>query len=116
MSYEPRTRWETASGLPLKPFYTYDDVPAWHQKQMNVAPGARELKDGENELSVRFESPDLGGVKLVKTWTVKRGAYDIAVRHEVVNTGTAPVAPKRRPRRPRPGVQRCAHGLRSPAL
>ena len=31
---------------------------------------------------------------MVKTWTVKRGAYDIAVRHEVVNTGTAPVAPK----------------------
>jgi YidC/Oxa1 family membrane protein insertase len=65
-----------------------------HKTVMNVAPGARELKDGENELSVRFESPDLGGVKLVKTWTVKRGAYDIAVRHEVVNTGTAPVAPK----------------------
>ncbi|NUN62303.1 MAG: membrane protein insertase YidC [Burkholderiaceae bacterium] len=65
-----------------------------HKTVMNVAPGTRELKDGENELSVRFESPDLGGVKLVKTWTVKRGAYDIAVRHEVVNTGTAPVAPK----------------------
>ena len=65
-----------------------------HKTVMNVAPGARELKDGENELSVRFESPDLGGVKLVKTWTVKRSAYDIAVRHEVVNTGTAPVAPK----------------------
>ncbi|MDY0105530.1 MAG: membrane protein insertase YidC [Giesbergeria sp.] len=65
-----------------------------HKTAMAVAPGARELKDGENELSVRFESPDLGGVKLVKTWTLKRGAYDIAVRHEVVNTGTAPVAPK----------------------
>ncbi|HRM95445.1 MAG TPA: membrane protein insertase YidC, partial [Alicycliphilus sp.] len=33
-------------------------------------------------------------VKLVKTWTLKRGAYDIAVRHEVVNTGTAPVSPQ----------------------
>jgi len=43
---------------------------------------------------VRFESPDLGGVKLVKTYTLKRGAYDIAVRHEVVNTGTAAVAPQ----------------------
>jgi YidC/Oxa1 family membrane protein insertase len=43
---------------------------------------------------VRFESPDLGGVKLVKTYTLKRGAYDIAVRHEVVNTGSAAVAPQ----------------------
>ena len=65
-----------------------------HKTVMNVAPGARELKDGENELSVRFESPDLGGVKLVKTWTVRRGAYDIAVKHEVVNTGAAAVEPK----------------------
>ena len=65
-----------------------------HKTVMNVVPGERELKDGAQELSVRFESPDLGGVKLVKTWTVKRGAYDIAVRHEVVNTGTAPVEPK----------------------
>ncbi|MDP2771562.1 MAG: membrane protein insertase YidC [Giesbergeria sp.] len=65
-----------------------------HKTVMNVVPGERELKDGAQELSVRFESPDLGGVKLVKTWTVKRGAYDIAVRHEVVNTGSAPVEPK----------------------
>ena len=65
-----------------------------HKTVMHVVPGERELKDGAQELSVRFESPDLGGVKLVKTWTVKRGAYDIAVRHEVVNTGTTPVEPK----------------------
>ena len=65
-----------------------------HKTPMAVVPGARELKDGEQELVVRFESPDLGGVKLVKTWTLKRGAYDVAVRHEVVNTGTAPVSPQ----------------------
>ncbi|WP_404300957.1 membrane protein insertase YidC [Alicycliphilus denitrificans] len=65
-----------------------------HKTPMTLAPGARALKDGQNELSLRFESPDLGGVKLVKTWTLKRGAYDLAVRHEVVNTGTAPVSPQ----------------------
>jgi len=65
-----------------------------HKTFMHVAPGPRELRDGENEITVRFESPDLGGVKLVKTYTLRRGAYDIAVRHEVVNTGTAPVAPR----------------------
>ncbi len=65
-----------------------------HKTPMTVVPGPRELKDGQDELSVRFESPDLGGVKLIKTWTLRRGAYDIAVRHDVVNTGTAPVAPQ----------------------
>ncbi len=65
-----------------------------HKTIMHVAPGPRELGSADNELTVRFESPDLGGVKLVKTYTLKRGAYDIAVRHEVVNTGTAAVAPQ----------------------
>ncbi|MFT4243369.1 MAG: membrane protein insertase YidC [Acidovorax sp.] len=65
-----------------------------HKTAMTVVPGPRELKDGEDEISVRFESPDVGGVKLAKTWTIKRGAYDIAVKHEVVNTGTAPVSPQ----------------------
>jgi YidC/Oxa1 family membrane protein insertase len=64
-----------------------------HKSPMTFS-GERTLKDGANELVVRFESPDLGGVKLVKTWTLKRGAYDIAVRHEIVNTGTAPVSPQ----------------------
>lgn len=65
-----------------------------HKTLMTAVPGPRELKDGQDELSIRFESPDQGGVKLVKTWTVKRGAYDIAVKHEVVNTGTAAVSPE----------------------
>ena len=64
-----------------------------HKTVMTVS-GDRELKAGANELVVRFESPEKNGVKLVKTYTVKRGAYDINVRHEVVNTGTAPVAPQ----------------------
>jgi YidC/Oxa1 family membrane protein insertase len=63
-------------------------------KTLMTASGERALKDGANELVVKFESPDAGGVKLMKTWTLKRGAYDIAVRHEVVNTGTAPVSPQ----------------------
>jgi YidC/Oxa1 family membrane protein insertase len=56
--------------------------------------GDRALKDGAGELVVRFESPEKGGVKLVKTYTIKRGAYDVAVKHEVVNAGGAPVSPQ----------------------
>jgi YidC/Oxa1 family membrane protein insertase len=65
-----------------------------HKTLMTVRPGARQLKDGENELSITFESAAQGGVKLVKTYTVKRGAYDMAVKHDIVNTGTQDVAPQ----------------------
>ncbi|MFZ2856262.1 membrane protein insertase YidC [Acidovorax sp.] len=65
-----------------------------HKTVMTAVPGPRVLRDGDNELSVRFESPDLGGLKLVKTWTLKRGSYDMAVAHEVVNTGSTPVSPQ----------------------
>ena len=65
-----------------------------HKTLMTVVPGERTLKEGQNELQVKFESADIGGVKLLKTYTIRRGAYDMAVRHEVVNTGTTPVAPQ----------------------
>ncbi len=67
---------------------------ATHKTPMAVVPGPRALGEGQNTLDVRFESPDLGGLKLVKTWTLQRGSYDIAVTHEVVNTGSAPVSPQ----------------------
>ncbi|HYW55508.1 MAG TPA: membrane protein insertase YidC [Polaromonas sp.] len=65
-----------------------------HKTLMTAVPGERTLKDGQDTLEVKFESADVGGVKLVKTYTLKRGAYDMAVRHDIVNTGAAPVAPQ----------------------
>jgi YidC/Oxa1 family membrane protein insertase len=65
-----------------------------HKTPMTAVAGARTLADGQNELLVRFESPEVGGVKLVKTYTLRRGAYDITVRHEVINTSGAPVSPQ----------------------
>jgi YidC/Oxa1 family membrane protein insertase len=65
-----------------------------HKTPMTLVPGDRTLRDGQNELQVKFESADVGGVKLVKTYTLKRGAYDIAVRHDIVNASGAPVAPQ----------------------
>jgi YidC/Oxa1 family membrane protein insertase len=59
-----------------------------------TASAERELKAGANELVVRFESPAKNGVKLVKTYTLQRGAYDVAVKHEIVNTGAEPVSPR----------------------
>lgn len=65
-----------------------------HKTVMSVAPGERTLQDGSKELVVRFESPELGGVKLVKTFTLTRGAYAVAVKHEVVNVGAVAVSPQ----------------------
>ena len=65
-----------------------------HKTIMTALPGDRSLRDGQNQLEVKFESPTVGGIKLVKTYTVKRGAYDIGVRHEIINTGTEVVTPQ----------------------
>ena len=65
-----------------------------HKTPMTVMPGERELKDGQDSVQVRFESADQGGVKLVKTFTLKRGSYAVDVQHDVVNTGSAAVNPQ----------------------
>ena len=65
-----------------------------HKALMTAVPGERTLKDGQNELQIKFESAEVGGVKLVKTYTFKRGAYDIAVRHEIINIGATTVSPQ----------------------
>ena len=64
-----------------------------HKTPMTVT-GERELKDGADKLQIRFESPDVGGIKLVKTYTVKRGSYAVAVSHALTNTTNAPIAPQ----------------------
>jgi YidC/Oxa1 family membrane protein insertase len=65
-----------------------------HKTVMKLVSGERELKAGADELVVKFESPEIGGVKLVKTYTLKRGSYALEVTHEVQNLGSAPVAPQ----------------------
>lgn len=65
-----------------------------HKTLMTAVPGERTLKDGQDTLEVKFESPDVGGVKLVKTYTLKRGVYDMTVRHDVINTGGSAVSPQ----------------------
>lgn len=56
--------------------------------------GSRTLADDANELVLRFESPELGGVRLLKTYTLRRGAYLIEVRHEVLNASAQAVNPQ----------------------
>ena len=65
-----------------------------HKTPMTAVPGDRTLAAGQNELVVTFESADTGGIKVVKTYTLKRASYDIAVRHDIINTGSSPVSPQ----------------------
>jgi YidC/Oxa1 family membrane protein insertase len=66
---------------------------ASHKTAMNFS-GERALKDGQNELVLKFESADVGGLKLVKTYTLTRGSYAIKVAHQVVNTGSTSATPQ----------------------
>ena len=65
-----------------------------HVTTMTQLPGERSLKDGAIAVDVSFESPDVGGVKLRKTYTFRRGDYVIGVRHEIVNASAAPISPR----------------------
>ena len=64
-----------------------------HKTPMAVS-GSRALKDGENDMTIQFTSADVGGIKLVKTYTLRRGAYDMAVKHELTNVSAAPLSPQ----------------------
>ena len=65
-----------------------------HLTVFNPVPGDHTLRDGQDRLEVKFESPEVGGVKLVKTYTFQRGNYVVGVRHEVVNASAVPVTPQ----------------------
>ena len=52
------------------------------------------FKDGEDSLLLRFESDALGGVKLIKTYTVKKNSYVLSVQHEIVNQSGQTITPQ----------------------
>ena len=65
-----------------------------HFTVMRALPGERTLADGAKELSVAFESPDIGGTQLVKTYTFRRGEYTVAVKHEFRNNTATAISPQ----------------------
>ena len=65
-----------------------------HKTPMSLMPGATAFKDGDKELEVVFESREMGGVKLIKTYTLSRDQYSMGVRHEVVNNTSNPISPQ----------------------
>ena len=65
-----------------------------HHATMKLVPGERALKDGSKEIQVKFESDEIGGAKLVKTYTFERSNYVIRVAHEVINSAARSIAPR----------------------
>ena len=65
-----------------------------HKTPMMLVSGETKLKSDQNELQVRFESAEVGGIKLIKTYTLVRGSYGINVRHDVMNSSTATLSPQ----------------------
>jgi len=65
-----------------------------HLTPMTVAPGERTLAPGAQALTLRFETAGTDGVRLAKTYTLRRGEYTIGVKHEVANQGGTPVTPQ----------------------
>jgi YidC/Oxa1 family membrane protein insertase len=71
--------------------YTTSAFPN-HQTIMNFS-GDRVMQDGTNELSVQFESPVIGGIKLIKTYIFRRGSYVVLVKHKIFNFSRSQVSP-----------------------
>jgi YidC/Oxa1 family membrane protein insertase len=65
-----------------------------HNDVFTPVPGQTSLSGDAKTLSIAFESPVKGGVKVVKTYTFTRGSYVINVDTKIENVGTAPVTPK----------------------
>ena len=68
---------------------------AWptHKTPMTFS-GAKTLKESESEIQFRFESAPINNLKLVKTYTLKRGSYAVEVRHDIFNGSNEPVSPQ----------------------
>ncbi|MBP6777056.1 MAG: membrane protein insertase YidC [Piscinibacter sp.] len=65
-----------------------------HLTAMRWVPGETQLKPGSDRLEVRFESPEIAGTTLAKTYVFTRGSYAIGVKLDVVNHSGAPITPQ----------------------
>jgi YidC/Oxa1 family membrane protein insertase len=65
-----------------------------HLTNMQMVSTERDLKTGESQLVVRFESDPTAGIVLTKSYVLERGSYAIKVRHEVQNLSASSIAPQ----------------------
>ncbi len=65
-----------------------------HNDVFTLVPGGQTSMGDGKTLSISFQSPVKGGVKVIKTYTFTRGSYVINVDTKVQNVGTTPVTPR----------------------
>ncbi|NBO40583.1 MAG: membrane protein insertase YidC [Betaproteobacteria bacterium] len=64
-----------------------------HKSPMTFS-GSKELNATDTEIQFKFESEPINQLKLIKTFTMKRGSYAIEVKHEIVNSSNQSVSPQ----------------------
>ena len=64
-----------------------------HKSPMRLT-SSSSFKDGEDSLVLRFESETLGGVKLIKSYTVHKNSYVLSVQHEILNQSGEIISPQ----------------------
>jgi len=64
-----------------------------HKSPMTFS-GSKELNATDAEIQFKFESEPINQLKLIKTFTMKRGSYAIEVKHEIVNSSNQSVSPQ----------------------
>lgn len=64
-----------------------------HDKVMRFVPGETKLADGQDTLTVRFESEPSGGLQVVKEYVFTRSSYQIKTNTLITNVGAGPITP-----------------------
>ena len=65
-----------------------------HKTLMSALPGDGAIKDGQDAVTLTLSSPVVGGLQLLKSYTLRRGSYAVEVQHTVENKGAESVEPQ----------------------
>ena len=55
--------------------------------------GATTFREGENKLTLRFESPEMNGVQLIKSYEINKNSYNISVKQDILNKTEKEISP-----------------------
>ena len=55
--------------------------------------GQTKFAEGQDKLKIIFESPEINGVQLIKSYEINKDSYDIIVKQEIVNKTDKEIAP-----------------------
>jgi len=62
-------------------------------KTLMKSNGVTSFKSGEDKLTLRFESPEMNGIQLIKSYDINKNSYDITVKQEILNKTDKDISP-----------------------